>query len=165
MLWCVTVLTPLVISPTSLSYQSGIGWEMEPTYFFLFGAYNPPGGTEPSGWILGSVYAMIIVMLLLFFIIYALQVTYYCIKPTTQRGAIVSGLLSLIIPIFVSGMSVPFEAYASGIYAGPLPFQFILGLVVMWMVKSGIERPKDELLEKKPSWWEKKQDDAVANKQ
>jgi hypothetical protein len=150
-LWCVTFLTPLVIEPTSLSYQSEIGWEMAPMYFFLFGSYSPSGGPGPSGWMIGPMYVMIIVMLLLFFIIYALQVTYYCIKSVTQRWAIISGILSLAIPIFL-GLSVPFEARLSGIYAGPLPFQFILGLAVMRIAKGGIKKSEDELLEKTLPW-------------
>ncbi len=161
--WCVTFLTPLVIGPTFLSYESGIGWKMEPVYLFLFGAYIPPGTVEPFGWFIGPMFMIYIVMILLFFIIYALQVTYYCIKPTTQRWAIISGLLSLIIPLFEMGISVPFEAYVGGIYAGPLPFQFILGLVVMRIVKSGLAVPEYKLLEKKPSWWKKNQDDSLTN--
>ncbi|MDH4212996.1 MAG: hypothetical protein OEV85_03665 [Candidatus Thorarchaeota archaeon] len=165
LLWCVTFLTPLVIGSISLSYQAGIGWEMEPIYYFLFGSYSPPGGAEPSGWMIGPMYVAVIFMLLLFFVIYALQVTYYCIKPTAQRWTIISGILSLVIPIFFLGISFPFEAYTSGIYAGPLPFQFILGLVVIRIVNVGIKKPEDELLEKKPPWWQKNQTDSDEDKQ
>ena len=42
-LWCVTIFTPLVIGATVLTYSSGVGWEMDPMYMFLFGAYFPPG--------------------------------------------------------------------------------------------------------------------------
>lgn len=160
-LWCITVLTPLVISPAVLTYRSGQGWEMEPMYFFLFGAYNPPGGAEPSGWIIDPSYFVYIFMFLFFFIVYAALVTNYCMKPHSQRGAIVSGLVSLAIATFFFGMMISFEARLAGIYAGPLPFQFIAGLIVMWIVKSGLEVPEDQLLEEKPSWWEEKKDDSV----
>jgi len=163
--WCITVLTPLVISPAILSYQSGQEWEMEPMYFFLFGAYNPPGGAEPSGWFIGPLYVIYIFMFLFFFIVYALLVTNYCMKPNSQRGPIVSGILSLAITTFLFGMSIPWDARLSGIYAGPLPFQFIAGLIMMKIVKAGIEVPKDELLEEKPSWWEENKDDSLANEQ
>ena len=158
--WCVTLLTPLVIGPTIISYRSSSGWQIEIMYMFLFGAYFPA-----VGWFIGPMYILYIVMFLLFFLIYALQVTFYCLNSTTQRWVIISGLLSLIIPLAVIGMSVPFAAYIGGAYAGPLPFQFILGLIVMRIVKAGIEVPKDELLEEKPSWWKKKQDDSVEDKQ
>lgn len=163
--WGVTVLTPLVIGPTSLSYRSSSGWELEIMYLFLFGAYFPSGGVNSSGWFTGLMFVPYFIMFLLFFLIYALQVTYYCFKPTTQRWAIISGLLSLIIPLATVGISVPFGAYIGGVYAGPLPFQFILGLVVMRIVKTGIEKPEDGLVEEKTSWWEKYLDDSLSNKQ
>ena len=155
--WCITVLTPLVISPAILSYQSGQGWEMVPMYFFLFAAYGP------SGWVIGPIYVIYIFMFLFFFIVYAALVTKYCVKPNSQRGPIVSGVISLAITTFLFGMTIPLDARLGGIYAGPLPFQFIAGLILMWIVKSGIEDPKDELLEEKPVWWENKQDDPLTN--
>jgi hypothetical protein len=143
-----------------LSYQSGSGWEIDPMYFFLFGAYNPPGGGEPSGWFIGPLYLVYIFMFLFFFIVYAVLVTNYCLKPNSQRGAIISGIVSLVITMFLFGLTIPFEARLAGIYAGPLPFQFIAGLVLMRIVKSGVEVPEDQLLEEKPSWWEEKQNDS-----
>ncbi|MHA1635452.1 MAG: hypothetical protein ACTSUZ_12935 [Candidatus Thorarchaeota archaeon] len=77
---------------------------MEPMYFFLFGAYNPPGGVEPSGWIIGPLSLIYIFMFLFFFIVYAVLVTNYCMKPNSQRGSIVSGLLSLAITTFLFRM-------------------------------------------------------------
>ena len=156
--WCITVLTPLVISPAILSYQSGQGWEMEPMYFFLFAAYGP------SGWVTGPIYVIYIFMFLLFFIVYAALVTKYCMKPNSQRRPIVSGVISLAITTFLFGMTIPLNARLSGIYAGPLPFQFIAGLIVMWIVKSGLEVPEDQLLEEKPSWWEENQDVSLTDK-
>ena len=158
-MWAVTILTPLVIFPASLSYDSGHGWSFEPMYFFLFGAYNPPGGSEPSGWMTGPAYLVAIVFLLVFFIIYAFQVTLYYMRPTVQRWAIVSGVLSLLIPSIFTGISVPLEAYLDGVYAGSLPFQFILGLLAMRLAKKEKESPEEGLLEEKTSWWEKKQND------
>ena len=152
LLWGITILTPLVIAPTSSTYGSNTGWQVTLAYLFLFGGYFPayfPAG----GWFIGPMYVIYIVMFLLFFIIYALQVSKYCVRPTNQRWAIISGLLSLIIPlsIFASGLIVPLEAYLSGIYTGPLPFQFILGLIIMQIANRGIKKPEDEFVEKKPS--------------
>jgi hypothetical protein len=155
LLWGITILTPLVIFPISLSYQAGVGWEMEPIYCFLIGAYSPPGGAEPSGWIIGPMYLLVIMTLLFFFIVYALQVSIYCTKPTARRNAIIYGTISLAIPFIISGVLVPFDAIISGVYVGPLPYQFILGLIVMWMVKSGKEVPEDKLLDGGSSWLEK----------
>lgn len=155
LLWGVTVVTPLAIFPASLSYDAGRGWQMDPMYFFLFGAYNPPGGSVPAGWMSGPVYLLVIMFLLSFFIIYVFQVTIYCMKPTTQRWAIISGLLSLVIPGIFTGISVPVEAIFDGVYVGSLPFQFILGLVVMRLAKSGKDEPESGLVEEKVTWWEK----------
>jgi hypothetical protein len=63
--------------------------------------------------------------------------------------------------MFFFGITVPLDARLSGIYAGPLPFQFIAGLVLMRIVKSGLEVPEDHLLEERPSWWERDQDDSI----
>ncbi len=156
--WCVTIFTPLIIMPNSISFDSGNGWFIEPMYVFLFGTYNPPGGAEPSGWLTGPVYVLSGFMFLFLFIVYALLVTNYCNKPNTQRGPIVVGLISLLIPAFLAVMIVPFDAWQSGLYVGPLPFQFIIGLILMQVVKRGIEKPKDELLDKKSSWWKESQD-------
>ncbi|MBY8998210.1 MAG: hypothetical protein KGD60_10785 [Candidatus Thorarchaeota archaeon] len=155
LMWVVTIMTPLVIVPASLSYGSGYGWSFEPAYFFLFGSYNPPGGAEPSGWMTGPAYLAVVVFLLVFFIIYLFQVTLYCMKPTVQRWAIVSGVLSLLIPSAFTGITIPFDAYLGGVYVGSLPFQFILGLVVMRLAKSGKEEPESGLIKKKSAWWEK----------
>ena len=156
LLWAVTLLTPLVILPSFISYDAS-GWIVEPVYFFLFGSYYPPGGYGPSGWITGPAYMSVIVFLLLFFIIYAFQVTIYYMKPITQRWAIISGLLSLSIPIIFTGISVPVEVIlgSAGVYIGPLPFQFILGLVAMRLAKSMKEEPESNLIKEKSSLWEK----------
>jgi hypothetical protein len=156
-MWVVTILTPLVIVPASLSYNIEYGWSFEPAYFFLFGFYNPPGGAEPSGWMTGPAYLAVVVFLLVFFIIYAFQVTLFSMRPRTQRWAIISGVLSLLIPGIITGFGVPVEANlaGAGIYVGPLPFQFIIGLVVMRLAKSEQDIPERDLLEKKASWWEK----------
>ncbi len=81
LLWTVTVLTPLGILPHGGSYD-GSDWRVEVAYYFLFGAYYPPSRySKPSGWIIGPAYLAVIVMLILFFITYAFQVTIYCINP------------------------------------------------------------------------------------
>ncbi len=153
LMWAVTVLLPLVILPSGISGSDRDGWNVNLVYFFLFGSYYQPSRYhEPSGWISGPGYLLVIVMLLLFFIIYAFQVTLYYMKPTTQRWAIISGVLSLLIPGLLGGMAVPVEA---GVYVGPLPFQFILGLVVMRLATSGNEEPESGLVKERFSWWEK----------
>ena len=69
LLWAVTVLTPLVILPHGISYDGSV-WSVEIVYYFLFGAYFPPSlYSEPSGWVSGPAYLVMVVFLLLFFII------------------------------------------------------------------------------------------------
>jgi hypothetical protein len=160
--WCVTLFTPLVISSTVLSYSSGEGWTIDPMYMFIFGAYAPHGSSSLSGWFIGPMYLSVIFMALFFFIVFAALVTKYCFKPTTQRWAIAAGIISLANPIFLIGPMNPIDALLNGIYLGPLPFQFILGLIVMWIVKSGLEVPEDKMLEEKPSWWGEKQDKSLS---
>jgi hypothetical protein len=164
LLWGITILTPLVLAPTSLTYGSDTGWQMDYMYMFIFGAYYPPGSADLSGWVINPMYLPYIFMLLLFFIIYPVLVTKYCLISTTQREAIIAGLISLAIPFLVVGISVPFEARLSGSYAGPLPLQFIMGLVVMQIVKRGIRSPKDDLLDEN-AWWEKNQTNSSVDKQ
>lgn len=160
-LWCVTIFTPLVIGATVLTYSSGVGWEMDPMYMFLFGAYFPPGrGGGITGWVINPIYIPYVFISLLFFIIYPILVTKYCMRPTSQGWAIIAGLISLAISSFMTGFGIPLEARLNGIYAGPLPFQFIVGLVVMQIVKRGVEPPKEKLLDKK-QWWEEKETDFV----
>ncbi len=160
LLWIITILTPLVILPTTLTYESNMGWEVDRMYLFIFGAYDPSGGSGRTGWIIDPMYLPYAAIFLLFFIIYALQVTSYCVSPTIKRWVIISGILSLLIPAILAGISYPFGAILDGSYAGPLPFQFIVGLIVMRLAKVGIKTPTDELLEEKPLWWEKDQTDS-----
>lgn len=157
LLWCTTLLTPLAIAPASITYVAGEGWSWEPIYFFIFGSYRAPGTGGPAGWSTGPQYMVPFFMFLCFFLIYALLVTHYCIRPSNRRGAIVIGLISLAIPMFLFGWMVSPEERLNGIYAGPLPFQFIIGLILMWVVKRGIKKPKDELLEERPPWWKESQ--------
>jgi hypothetical protein len=149
-------MSPLVILPVVIEYSSGVGWSAEPMYFFLFGAYNPPGGAEPSGWISGLNYLQVIMMLLLFFIIYAAQVTIYVRTPTTKRWAIVSGIVSLLIPYFFAGIifSTPIEVLlgAGGVYVGPVPIQFVVGLLVMRISEKERVESVDDFLETDSSW-------------
>ena len=163
-LWCVTLFTPLVIGPTSLTYSSGDGWTIELMYMFIFGMYFPSGGGGQSGWFINPLYIPYVFMFLTFFIIYPVLVTKYCLNPTNQRGAIISGIISLAISLFAAGVSLPLEARLAGVYTGPLPFQFIIGLIVMQIVKRGITPPKDELLDTKPSWWKESQSEPIEDK-
>ena len=152
LMWIVTVLTPLAILPSEISGSDMYGWHVRVVYYFLFGAYFQPSiYSEPSGWISGPSYLGAIVLLLPFFIIYAILVTLYCMKPRTQLWAIVSGVLSFVIP----GIFAGFSFLATGVYLGSLPFQFILGLVVMRLAKPGKEKTPFGLIKKKSSWWDK----------
>lgn len=157
LMWIVTVLTPLVILPHGSSYGGGI-WRVEVAYYFLFGAYFPPSRySEPSGWIIGPSYLPVIVMLLVFFITYAIQVTIYCMNPKTQRWAIMSGVLSFLIPGLFTGFGIFGEAnfVSTGVYVGSLPFQFILGIVVMRLAKPMKEKVPFGIIRENSSWWDK----------
>ncbi len=154
LMWVVTVLTPLAILPSGISGSDIYGWNVRVVYFFLFGAYYQPSlYSEPSGWMSGPSYIGAIVFLLQFFIIYAILVTLYCMKPKTRLWAIISGVLSLFIPGIFAGFG--FSFLATGVYLGPLPFQFILGLIVMRLVKRGKEKTPFGLIDEKSSWWDK----------
>ena len=159
-MWFVTTLTPLVILPTTVIYDGG-RWSVEPTYYFLFGAYNPLGGADPSGWITGPIYVMALVTLLLFFIIYAFQVTLYTKETmTTRRWAIISGILSLLIPYaylgFLFHTDIEILLGAGGVFIGPLPFQFALGLLVMGITGREDLESMDDFLENGNSWGNEK---------
>jgi len=156
LLWGITFFTPLVIAPSFL-FAIGSIMHPSPVYMFIFGLYYPPGSGSISGWISGPLLLLYIFTLLFFFLIYAVLVTRYCMNPTSQRGAIVTGLISLLIPfLMVGGISL-------GIYTGPVPVQFIVGLIVLQIVKRGIKSPKDELLDEK-TWWEENQSDSDVDK-
>jgi len=127
-----------------------------PVYMFIFGVYNPPGSGTTPGWVSGPLVPFYIFTLAFFFLIYAVLVTRYCMNPISQRGAIVAGLISLLIPFLLVG-SVSLE-----IYTGPVPVQFIVGLILLQIVKREIEPPKDKLLDKK-QWWDKKQTDEIVD--
>ncbi len=68
-----------------------------------------------------------------------------------------SGVLSLFIPGLLTGFGISVEVnlVSTGVYIGPLPFQLIIGLVVMRLAKSGKEEPESGLIKKKSAWWEK----------
>jgi hypothetical protein len=154
--WVVTILTPLAILPHGITYDGNV-WRIEGAYYYLFGAYFPPSPySETSGWISGPTYLVAIMMILLFFIIYAIQVTIYCFKPNRKRWAILCGLLSLFIPGVFAGFGILGEANiaSAGVYVGPLPFQFILGLFAMRLAKPEQAIPKREQSNKEYSWWE-----------
>ncbi|MFW9805899.1 MAG: hypothetical protein ACFFFK_04160 [Candidatus Thorarchaeota archaeon] len=156
LLWIITTLTPLVILPHGITYSGGV-WRIDVAYYFLFGAYFPPSPySDPSGWISGPNYLVIIMMILLFFIIYAIQVTIYCFKPKEQRWAILSGLLSLFIPgVFVGfGILNEVNIASAGIYVGPLPFQFILGVFAMRLAKPDQAIPERAQPNKESTWLE-----------
>jgi len=122
-------------------------------YMFLFGAYDPSGGSGRTGWIIDPIYILYAMIFLLFFPIYALQVTIYCRTQNVKRWVIISGALSLLIPAVLVGISYPVGAILDGFYAGPLPFQFIMGLIVIWLAKTELEVPKGKQMEEKSPWW------------
>ncbi|NHI90110.1 MAG: hypothetical protein EAX87_11355 [Candidatus Thorarchaeota archaeon] len=152
-MWIVTILTPLVTFPSSFSYESHYGrdiWSVEPLYLFLFGAYDPSRGTTPSGWSTGPGYLVVVGLLLFFFIAYALLVTIYSIDPRNKRWVIAIGVLSLFIPYAFAGfIMIPIEILlgAGGVFIGPLPFQFVLGLVSMKIAERKQEVLKDDSVE------------------
>ena len=160
-IWIVTILTPLVILPMSISYisQSDLSsWTVKPLYFFLFGAYDPSRSTTPSGWSTGPAYLVVVGLLLFFFIAYVLLVTIYSIDPRSKRWVIAIGVLSLFIPYaFTVIMGIPMEVLlgVGGVYIGPLPFQFLLGLVVMKIAERKQEVLKDDSVEER-HWMDEK---------
>jgi len=133
--WAVTILTPQIILPLTVSLQEGV-WNIDRIYYYIFG-FSIPESVIPY-WYggLGLRYATALTIALFLSLVYAVLVTYYCLKLSYLRATIITGLLSQIIPFMIVLYSLTPEAWTSGDYVGPLPFMFIVGLFVIWLVKS-----------------------------
>ena len=148
--WAVILLIPQVILPYAISYHWEIGWNIERIYYYIFGT-GIPEGVIPTWWGgLGFTYTIALTVALFSNLVYAYLVTYYCIKQSYLRAAIITGFLSQLFPLIIvlySLYSLSPEVFTSGDYVGPLPFQFIVGLIAMWIVKSNSEVPRRETVQ------------------
>ena len=132
----VTLVTPLVILPVRISFQSGIGWNIERVYYYIFG-YSIFESEIPPYWGgIGFTYTVALTIALISSLIYTYLVTYYCMNLSNLRAAIIVGLVGQLIPFMVVLYALSPEAWTSGDYVGPLPIHFIVGLIVMWIAKS-----------------------------
>ena len=93
------------------------------------------------------------VFLNIFNIIFAVQVIRYCSGNTTRVKLILSGLATLIIPVFTLLTAIPMILETESIaYVGPIPIQLVVGLVIARIKgKPPVSEPFDE--EEQGEWW------------
>ncbi|MGY5860344.1 MAG: hypothetical protein RTU63_13320 [Candidatus Thorarchaeota archaeon] len=143
--WAVTLLSPLAIIPMRISYHSGIGWNIDRIYYYIFGT-SISESVIPTWWGgIGFTYTIALTIALFSGLIYAYLVTNYYMKQSYLRAAIITGFLGQLVSLMMvlySLYSLSPEVFTSGDYVGPLPFQFIAGLIVMWIVKSRVKLPE-----------------------
>ncbi len=98
-----------------------------------------------------------------FNILFAIMVTRFCMEKSSKRWTIFAGILSIIVPLLFmlpARLDQKYEFMLEGgflPYVGPIPFQFIIGLIIMrYAGPWKLTKPWEE--EEKPhdDWWDKK---------
>ena len=89
------------------------------------------------------------IMLSLLSVVFAIQVPRYCTGKASGRITLSVGVLSLMQP-FILSLSGILTLFDHGIliYIGPIPIQFVVGLILMKLLPPEIETEEDT------GWWE-----------
>ena len=144
--WAVTLLIPLVLVPKSTDSAP----------FAVLWTYEPPDGMEPDGFITGPLHLFHSGAILIFNLLFAVQVTRYCRGPASLKGTVALGVASLLFPAILC-LLIAWPAVVSGTqqYFGPLPHQFIWGILLVRSTNRRRETSTwNESKEKEP-WWKK----------
>ncbi len=89
------------------------------------------------------------IMMSLLSVVFAIQVPRYCTGKASGRITLSVGVLSLMQP-FILSLSGILTLFDHGIliYIGPIPIQFVVGLILMKLIPPEIETEEDT------GWWE-----------
>lgn len=86
-------------------------------------------------------------------VIFAVQVVRYCNGKTSGRSTVFLGVLSILQPFILSySVIMNFLRWGVFIYMGPIPIQFVVGLILMKLVPPPEPRWLKEL-DKEKGWW------------
>lgn len=166
-----------LVFPVTSSWQGGSGtgeewivdvsiiavtWIYLPSYWDMnHSAFGVSGGglhiLNPSAMIMSLIFSI-------FNLIFAFQVIRFCKGKASKRSTLVSGVLTLVLPLLMAwqaySMSVIEFMVGTGnfVYVGPIPIQLIVGLILMrFSGPWSIETPWEGEGEDKSEWWKKEQ--------
>jgi hypothetical protein len=174
------ILVTLVFPVTALwqgGHRSGEEWIVDVSIIAVLWIYLPPYWDMNSGafgvWggglhILNPSATIITLILTIFNLIFAVQVIRFCKGEASKRSALVSGLLSLVLPLLMAwqaySMYVIEFMLGTGlfVYVGPIPIQLIIGLVLMRFAGPWkIDTIWDDDVKEQSEWWEDEQSEQV----